>query len=72
MAPSVVSEPVYWPRTTSSATCDGAIGRSESNTFTVSLRTALGRKCAGGSMAIMPTTCSRWFWNMSRSAPEPS
>jgi len=39
----------------------GALARSS--------RTAVDSNIAGGSMAMVAMTCSRWFWIMSRSAP---
>ena len=35
-------------------------------------RAAEASKEAGGSMATRETSCSRWFWNMSRNTPTPS
>ena len=39
-------------------------------TFTFSFRTDSAVKSMGGSMAVRATSCSRWFWTMSRIAPD--
>ncbi|MCY1348426.1 hypothetical protein D9M69_345730 [compost metagenome] len=67
MAPAV-----YWPRTVLRRTSSGDIGRNERNTLSFSSRTASELSDAGGSMARMLTSCSRWFWIMSRMAPASS
>ncbi len=41
-----------------------------SSTFTFSLRIASAAKRAGGSIATSVSSCSRWFWNMSRRTPD--
>jgi hypothetical protein len=43
---------------------------SERSTFTFSLRTASAEKSLGGSIAVRASSCSRWFWKMSRIAPD--
>ena len=40
-----------------------------SNTLTVSSRNDPASKLTGGSMAVMQTSCSKWFWIMSRTTP---
>ena len=42
------------------------------STFTFSLRTESAVKSIGGSIAVIATSCSRWFWKMSRIAPADS
>jgi hypothetical protein len=39
------------------------------STFTFSLRTESAVKSIGGSIAVIASSCSRWFWKMSRSLP---
>ena len=39
------------------------------STFTFSLRTESAVKSIGGSIAVIATSCSMWFWKMSRIAP---
>ena len=41
-------------------------------TLDFSSRTARASNVTGGSMATRQTTWSRWFWIMSRSAPDSS
>jgi hypothetical protein len=59
----------YWPRTVSRAMSARPKRRSERSTFSFSSRTASGASEVGGSMATMHSSCSRWFWTMSRMAP---
>ncbi|CRZ82872.1 Uncharacterised protein [Vibrio cholerae] len=42
------------------------------STLFTSLRMESALIAAGGSMPTIASTCSRWFWNISRTAPEPS
>ena len=37
--------------------------------MTFSLRTESAVKSLGGSIAVIASSCSRWFWKMSRIAP---
>ena len=55
----------YWPRTT----CLGAGVRIAFSTLTFSFRTDSAVKSIGGSIAVSATSCSAWFWKMSRIAP---
>ncbi len=55
----------YWPRTTDF----GPGVCRERSTFTFSLRTDSAVKSLGGSIAVIASSCSRWFWKMSRIAP---
>jgi hypothetical protein len=59
----------YWPRTTSRATRSGVKGRSDFSTLSFSSRMASASLVDGGSIAMMVSSCSAWFWIMSRSAP---
>ena len=59
----------YWPRTTSRLTFSGVNGFSERSTFSFSSRMASASLVDGGSIAIIVSNCSAWFWIMSRSAP---
>ena len=47
-------------------------GRSALKTLAFSSRTSSASKRGGGSIAIIDSTCSMWFWNMSRSTPASS
>ena len=58
----------YWPRTM----CFGPGVWSARSTFTFSLRTDSASKAAGGSIAMIARSWSRWFWTMSRIAPASS
>ena len=60
------------PMTTRLAMSAAVTGRSERSTLTFSSRTAVASKLAGGSIATSASSCSIWFWTMSRSAPVPS
>ena len=42
------------------------------STLTFSSRTASAVKVTGGSIAVSVRSCSRWFWNMSRTTPASS
>ena len=44
-------------------------GWMDVSTLTFSLRSDVASKDAGGSIATSAGSCSRWFWNMSRSTP---
>jgi hypothetical protein len=44
-------------------------GFSERSTLSFSSRMASASPVAGGSIAIIVSSCSAWFWIMSRSAP---
>jgi hypothetical protein len=55
----------YCPRTTDL----GPGVWSDRSTLTFSLRTDSAVKSIGGSMAVIASSCSRWFWKMSRIAP---
>ena len=44
----------------------------EASTFTFSSRTASAVNDDGGSIAVRVRSWSRWFWNMSRTAPASS
>ncbi|MCY1379875.1 hypothetical protein D9M69_676360 [compost metagenome] len=59
----------YWPRTVFSATSCGVIGLSAFRILIFSSRMASSERLAGGSIATMHSSCSRWFCTMSRSAP---
>ena len=61
----------YWPRTTSRPTLSALNGFSDRSTFSFSSRIASARLRDGGSIAIIVSNCSAWFWIMSRSAPVP-
>jgi hypothetical protein len=47
----------------------GVKGFSDFSTFSFSSRIAVASPVAGGSIAIIVSNCSAWFWIMSRSAP---
>ena len=49
-----------------------AAGRMALSTFTFSSRSESGSASTGGSIASSATTCRRWFWITSRTAPTPS
>jgi len=38
--------------------------------LTFSFRTDSAVKSIGGSIAVIASSCSKWFWKMSRIAPE--
>lgn len=59
----------YWPRTTSRTTLSALNGLSERITFSFSSRIASASLREGGSIAIIVSSCSAWFWIMSRKAP---
>ena len=61
--------PRYWPRTTSRATLSAVKGLSERSTLSFSSRMASAVLREGGSIATIVSSCSAWFWIMSRSAP---
>ena len=63
---------VYCARTACCAMLSGVSARIDCSTFTFSSRTAFADICGGGSMAVSVSSCSRWFWNMSRSTPASS
>ena len=63
-SPSTQPRP-YWPRTT----LFGPGVCIERSTLTFSLRTESAVKSIGGSIAVRASSCSRWFWKMSRIAP---
>ncbi|MNP27547.1 hypothetical protein D3C76_1204650 [compost metagenome] len=60
---------MYWPRTTWVVRPSGLIGARALSTLTFSSRMLSADRSAGGSMAIRQSSCSRWFWIMSRSWP---
>ncbi len=62
----------YWPRMVSVNTSSGFIRRTARSTFTFSSRMASASNWAGASIAVSVISCSRWFWNMSRSMPTES
>jgi hypothetical protein len=62
----------YCARSATSSIFAGSNGLMACMTLNFSSRTARGSKVTGGSMATRQTTCSRWFWIMSRSAPDSS
>ncbi len=59
----------YWPRTTSRAALSDENGFSDRSTFSFSSRIASAALRDGGSIATIVSSCSAWFWIMSRSAP---
>jgi hypothetical protein len=59
----------YWPRTTSRCTLSSVKCFSERSTFSFSSRIASASLVEGGSIAIIVSSCSAWFWIMSRRAP---
>src|SRR4030067_722521 len=63
--PSVWRYPSYWARTVSVR----APGRMDDSSLKVSFRTASASKEAGGSIATNESSCSKWFWNISRNTP---
>ena len=47
-----------------------SLDATDARVATDSLRTAVALKAEGGSMAMVPSTCRRWFWTISLMAPE--
>ncbi len=63
---------LYCPATTALSTSVPVIGLSAWSTLSFSSRTVSRPTYVGGSIATRQSSCSRWFWIMSRRAPEPS
>ena len=51
---------------------EGIFRRNERTTFTFSSRMLSARRSVGASIEIRQSNCSKWFWTISRSAPDPS
>ena len=60
---------LYCPRTLFSMASGPRSGASARSTLIFSSRTASDSMLTGGSMAMMTSSCSRWFCTMSLSAP---